>query len=182
MAKVTIEMSINEPDHPLQYTDCFFDGIHKRCKWYKTLSCWFYIKLGTGFFAWQQWRISQNLQGKLPNLGICLTECLVGCLEKKDTCSIQRYFWDMKQVLTLLVSKKNLVKKLLLDTVFTYQWHFKNSAQQKVNSVGEDFQEEFLQLCYGLFTTARANYYNLFKYRMDDIAKVFHGIGGWVNW
>ena len=40
----------------------------------------------------------------------------------------ERYYLLMKQVLTLLASKKNLVKNYHFR-IFTCQWHFKNSSQ-----------------------------------------------------
>ena len=43
-------------------------------------------------------------------------------------------------------------------------------------------KKEFLNLFYDLHTTAKTTFYNLFKSRIDDIAKLLPGISNWVYW
>ena len=66
----------------------------------------------------------------------------------------------------------------LFQRMFICQWHFEKSTQQKVNIVGEDYQEELLKLCYDLYLAATAIHYNLFKSSIDNIVKIFAGLVG----
>ena len=122
---------------------------------------------------------NQNVQVKWPNFAFHLIECLVRCLEKRDTihskgipCGWERCWlcWYIKEELG----------EVSLDRVFTCQWHLKKSAQQIVNSVVEGVEEEFLKLCSDL-CTATTTTHNLFKFRIDDIPKVFPGISYCVS-
>ena len=117
---------------------------------------------------------------KLQNTGIVgfsssNEDSLTYKMEVKSECTreIAKY-WDLFSRMLSEVSGKEGCKfnpkaflldevgaNLIHQTECTCQWHFKNSAQQKVNSLYEDFEEEILMHCYDFHTAATATHYNL---------------------
>ena len=76
-------------------------------------------------------------------------------------------------------------EKFVTERVISYQWHFMNEVhkvQDRINKIGEQFQQEFLELCTNMCRVKTVAEYGLVLARLVEIVNMIPEAGNFLEW
>ena len=185
MANLMLNMDQNRiHDNPLKHEPCYFDGMHKRCQNWKTLTLWVY----------------HASSRKLMRLATCEVKG-----ETSDSCAL---FWETLNQMLREVSKDDNIKfnpyLFIVDEaganfngiqkVFGEEgvrkaksctFHFKQSLQRMLLKFPADLlilRNEFEELMTTLLTVPTLREYRDLKFKIEQIAAVLPSLTPQINW
>ena len=68
-------------------------------------------------------------------------------------------------------------EKFVTERLISSQWHFMNKVQDRVNKIGEQFQQDFLEICTNLCRVKIVAEYDLILARLREILNMFPEVG-----
>ena len=150
--KVALQMDQDGEENPLQQEDAFFDGCHSRCTGFISLGLWVQHPSMRRVIRLASMEVRSEATEDIAIFFKLINEMLqiVGKKEKGYKFN-PRYILCDEAGGNIRGIKEALGLEFAATRVVTCQWHFMNKINERIQKIGEDFQEEFVtsagQLC-----------------------------------
>ena len=185
MAKLMLSMDQdNQLDNPLKHEPCYFDGMHKRCQNWKTLTLWVYHPSSRKLMRLATCEVKGETSQSCALFWKCLNSMLQDVTNNPETKFNPAYF-----ICDEAGANFNGIQEVFGDQgvrkTKSCQFHFKQSLQRillKFPPEVGDLRNEFEELMTTLLTVTTLREYRDLKIRIQQISAVLPSIGPATEW
>ena len=181
--KVALQMDQDGEENPLQQEDAFFDGCHSRCTGFISLGLWVQHPSMRRVIRLASMEVRSEATEDIAIFFKLINEMLqiVGKKEKGYKFN-PRYILCDEAGGNIRGIKEALGLEFAATRVVTCQWHFMNKINERIQKIGEDFQEEFVTSAGQLCRVQSVAEFELIFSRMREIVAKFPEFGNSLDW
>ena len=181
--KVALQMDQDGEENPLQQEDAFFDGCHSRCTGFISLGLWVQHPSMHRVIRLASMEVRSEATEDIAIFFKLINEMLqiVGKKEKGYKFN-PRYILCDEAGGNIRGIKEALGLEFAATRVVTCQWHFMNKINERIQKIGEDFQEEFVTSAGQLCRVQSVAEFELIFSRMREIVAKFPEFGNSLDW
>ena len=181
--KVALQMDQDGEENPLQQEDAFFDGCHSRCTGFISLGLWVQHPSMRRVIRLASMEVRSEATEDIVIFFKLINEMLqiVGKKEKGYKFN-PRYILCDEAGGNIRGIKEALGLEFAATRVVTCQWHFMNKINERIQKIGEDFQEEFVTSAGQLCRVQSVAEFELIFSRMREIVAKFPEFGNSLDW
>ena len=181
--KVALQMDQDGEENPLQQEDAFFDGCHSRCTGFISLGLWVQHPSMRCVIRLASMEVRSEATEDIAIFFKLINEMLqiVGKKEKGYKFN-PRYILCDEAGGNIRGIKEALGLEFAATRVVTCQWHFMNKVNERIQKIGEDFQEEFVTSAGQLCRVQSVAEFELLFSRMREIVAKFPEFGTSLDW
>ena len=181
--KVALQMDQDGEEKPLQQEDAFFDGCHSRCTRFISLGLWVQHPSMQRVIRLASMEVRSEATEDIAIFFKLINEMLqiVGKKEKGYKFN-PRYILCDEAGGNIRGIKEALGLEFAATRVVTCQWHFMNKINERIQKIGEDFQEEFVTSAGQLCRVQSVAEFELIFSRMREIVAKFPEFGNSLDW
>ena len=181
--KVALQMDQDGEENPLQQEDAFFDGCHSRCTRFISLGLWVQHPSMRHVIRLASMEVRSEATEDIAIFFKLINEMLqiVGKKEKGYKFN-PRYILCDEAGGNIRGIKEALGLEFAATRVVTCQWHFMNKINERIQKIGEDFQEEFVTSAGQLCRVQSVAEFELIFSRMREIVAKFPEFGNSLDW
>ena len=181
--KVALQMDQDGEENPLQQEDAFFDGCHSRCTGFISLGLWVQHPSMRRVIRLASMEVRSEATEDIAIFFKLINEMLqiVGKKEKGYKFN-PRYILCDEAGGNIRGIKEALGLEFAVTRVVTCQWHFMNKINERIQKIGEDFQEEFVTSAGQLCRVQSVAEFELIFSHMREIVAKFPEFGNSLDW
>ena len=181
--KVALQMDQDGEENPLQQEDAFFDGCHSRCTGFISLGLWVQHPSMRRVIRLASMEVRSEATEDIAIFFKLINEMLqiVGKKEKGYKFN-PRYILCDEAGGNIRGIKEALGLEFAATRVVTCQWHFMNKINERIQKIGEDFQEEFVTSAGQLCRVQSVAEFELIFSHMREIVAKFPEFGNSLDW
>ena len=181
--KVAQQMDQDGEENPLQQEDAFFDGCHSRCTRFISLGLWVQHPSMRCVIRLASMEVRSEATEDIAIFFKLINEMLqiVGKKEKGYKFN-PRYILCDEAGGNIRGIKEALGLEFAATRVVTCQWHFMNKINERIQKIGEDFQEEFVTSAGQLCRVQSVAEFELIFSRMREIVAKFPEFKNSLDW
>ena len=174
----------NQLDNPFKHEPCYFDGMHKRCQNWKTLTLWVYHPSSRKLMRLATCEVKGETSQSCALFWKCLNSMLQDVTNNPETKFNPAYF-----ICDEPGANFNGIQEVFGDQgvrkTKSCQFYFKQSLQRillKFPPELGDLRNEFEELMTTLLTVTTLREYRDLKVRLQQISAVLPSIGPATEW
>ena len=181
--KVALQMDQDGEENPLQQEDAFFEGCHSRCTGFISLGLWVQHPSMRHVIRLASMEVRSEATEDTAIFFKLINEMLqiVGKKEKGYKFN-SRYILCDEAGGNIRGIKEALGLEFAVTRVVTCQWHFMNKINERIQKIGEDFQEGFVTSAGQLCRVQSVAEFELIFSRMREIVAKFPEFGNSLDW
>ena len=180
--QLAIDMDIDGPENPLQLEDAYFDGSHSRCTDFVSLGLWVMHAPMREMIRLASMEVRTEHTDELTIFWKLLNEMLAKLTKKPDYKFNPNYIQFDEAGANFTSVKGVFGDEFVKKRVVTCQWHFLNKVMDRINKIGEDYQEEFAEKAGQLCKVPTVPEFELLFARLKEICAMFPETGNFLDW
>ena len=180
---VALQMDQDAEKNPLQEEDAFFDGCHSRCTDFISLGLWVQHPSMCCLIRLASMEVKSESTENIRLFFQLLNEMLQ-IVGKKD----KNYKFNPRNIMcdeaggNIRGIKEALGLEFAAARIVTCQWHFMNSVNEKIHSIGEEDQEDFVKASGELCRVPTIPEFELLFADMKRIVAKYPDYGSSLDW
>ena len=181
--KVALQMDQDGEENPLQQKDAFFDRCYSRCTGFISLGLWVQHPSMRCVIRLASMEVRSEATEDIAIFFKLINEMLqiVGKKEKGYKFKPSYILCDEAGG-NIRGIKEALGLEFAATRVVTCQWYFMNKINERIQKIGEDFQEEFVTSAGQLCRVQSVAEFELIFSRMREIVAKFPEFGNSLDW
>ena len=185
MAKMALNMDQDYPcKNPLMEEVVYFDGMHTRCKGWKTLTLWVYHPVSRRLMRLATMEVKHE---DTPNCVLFwkVFNKMLSVVKGEDNYKFNPVGFMTDEGGAVLNGIKEIFGDDGMRKTYTCQFHFKQCLHRQVNKIPNelnDIRTEFEMLAIQMLTVSTLPEWKTIKARLDTLGGLTPSIATWLEW